>query len=98
MQNYKNLCGNDTMAWFEIQPKDEKKFLGWAKSLGCVWLNGDEINPKKRVGFIHFSICDDGTLGIVPIFAWVSKRPKVNNIRRYVCKFTQEAHVQLDNY
>ena len=58
-------------------------------------LPATNVNYLKKV---RFSICDDGTLGIVPIFAWVSKRPKVNNIRRYVCKFTQEAHAQIDNY
>ena len=94
MQNYKNLCGNDQMVWLEIQPKDEKKFLKWAKSLGCVWSNGDEINPKKSVEFIHFSISSDGNLSIVPTFAWVSNK----NVRRCVCKFIQESYAQIDHY
>ena len=98
MQNYKILCGNNQMVWLEIQPKDEKKFLMWAKSLGCVWSNGEEINPQKSVGFIHFSICGDGKLGIVPIFAWVSEQTKLKNVRRCICKFTQETYAQIDDY
>ena len=98
MQNYKNLCGNDQMVWLEIQPKDEKKFLKWAKSLGCVWSNGDEINPKKSVEFIHFSISSDGKLSIVPTFAWVSKQPSFKTVRRCVCKFIPESNTQIDSY
>ena len=38
MQNYKEVCGNEECVWFEIKPSEGKKFLKWAKELGCIWL------------------------------------------------------------
>ncbi len=74
MQNYQEACGTESRVWFEIRPKEGKEFLKWAKSLGCVWLNGEEINPSKGVNFFHFSIHSDGKLANVAMFAWVAKQ------------------------
>ena len=81
MQNYLDVCGTNEMVWFEIQPKEGKEFLRWAKSLGCVWINGKEINPKDTTTFFHLSISDDGTLANVPMFAWLAK--KYENVPKY---------------
>ena len=98
MQYYKNLCGKDKMVWLEVKPKDRKKFLKWAKFLGCVWGNGKEINPKEIVEFNHFSISDDGKLHIVPVSAWASKQPDFKNVRRCVCNFIDEQTSQISDY
>ena len=90
MQKLKHVCGDKGCVWFEIEPKDSKEFLKWAKDLGCVWVNGEEIDPCEGVGFFHFSISSDGKLGIVPIFAWVSKDSKFKDIKRYVGKGTKQ--------
>ncbi len=72
MQNYQDVCGTESRVWFEIRPKEGKEFLHWAKSLGCVWLNGEEIVQKKGADFFHFAIHSDGTLANVAMYAWVS--------------------------
>ena len=84
MQNFKDVCGNKKSVWFEIKPTEGKKFLKWAKDLGCVWVNGEEIEPDKEVEFFHFSIDCNGKLANVPISAWVSKQLAFKNIERYV--------------
>lgn len=71
---YKEVCGKESRVWFEIDPKKGKQFLKWAKSIGCVWLNGEEIKPRKGASFFHFSIHSDGKLANVAMFAWVAKQ------------------------
>ena len=73
MQNFKEVLGGKEV-WFEIEPKERKEFLQWAKDLGCIWANNDEINPDKEVAFFHFAISGEGKLGVVPIFAWVANK------------------------
>ena len=65
MQNYKEVCGNEKEIWFEIRANEYKKFLNWAKSLGCVWINGDEINVKEKITSFHYSIDSNGILSKV---------------------------------
>ena len=84
MKSYKDVCGVDSCVWFEISPKEGKKFLKWAKELGCVWVNGEIIEPRKGTDFFHFSIHTDGTLANVAMFVWVAKHEKFANIKRYV--------------
>ena len=95
MQYNKNMCEKDKMKLVEIQPKDGKKFLKWAKVIGCVWSNGDEINPKEGVGFTHFYIDEERKLYIVPISAWVSKQPKFKNVKKYVFNYREENGIQI---
>ena len=82
MQNYKDVCESKECVWFEINPKVSKKFLKWAKDLGCVWINGEEIEPNKGTDFFHLSIDRNGNLATVPISAWVSKQPEFKKIER----------------
>ncbi|MBR7186350.1 MAG: hypothetical protein IKD43_02545 [Clostridia bacterium] len=84
MQNYKEVCGDKECVWFEIEPSEGKKFLKWAKVLGCVWLSGEEINPEKGADFCHFSIHNDGKLANIAMSVWFAKHPKFENIDRYV--------------
>ena len=86
MQNYKEVCEGKKSVWFEVHPSEGEKFLKWAKSLGCVWADGSEIEPKKGANFFHFSIRNDGTLAYVCILVWVNsiKHPSFKNIERYV--------------
>lgn len=80
MKSYKDVCGVDSCVWFEISPKEGKKFLKWAKDLGCIWVNGEIIEPRKGADFFHFSIHSDGTLANVAMFVWVAKHEKFANI------------------
>lgn len=84
MQNFKEVCGKNKSVWFEIELIEGKKFLKWTKDLGCVWANGEEIEPNKGSEFFHLSISNDGKLSYVPISAWVAKGPEFKNIKRYV--------------
>ncbi len=74
MQNYQDVCKTESRVWFEIHSKEGKEFLTWAKSLGCIWLNGEEIQPKKGAAFFHFAIHSDGTLANVAMYAWTAKQ------------------------
>ena len=84
MQNFKDVCGNYDEAWFEMEPAENKKFLEWAKNLGCVWSNGDEINPTEKTNCIYLAINSEGKLRTIPILQWSSKKPSSKNIKRYV--------------
>ncbi|MBQ3234782.1 MAG: hypothetical protein IJA97_01315 [Clostridia bacterium] len=88
MQNFKDVCGQESVVWFEVQPSDCEKFLKWAKDLGCVWLSGTKINFREPIKFTHFSINNEGKLGIIPISTWASKQTEFQNIKRYeFCEF-----------
>ena len=84
MQNYKNVCGSKNCVWFEIKSTEGESFLKWAKNLGCVWLNGEQIQPQNGVEFLHFSIHSDGKLANVPMFVWFANHPKFANVEKYV--------------
>lgn len=84
MQNYKEVCGDKKYVWFEVSPSEGKKFLKWAKDLGCAWSNGEEVKPENGADFFHFSIRSDGTLAYVDMIAWFSKHPKFESADRYV--------------
>ena len=84
MENYKKVCGNKEKVWFEIQPNEGEQFLSWAKELGCVWTNGQEIIPKQGVAFLHLSIRSDGTLAYVDMITWFSKHSTTKNVEKYV--------------
>ena len=99
MQNYKDVCGNKECVWFEIKPSEGKKFLKWAKDLGCVWLNGEEIEPEKGADFFHFSIHNDGKLANVAMFVWFAKHPKFENVKRYMfCEYIKGNFVSPSEY
>ena len=76
MQNYKELCGEKESVWFEIKPSESEKFFKWAKDLGCIWLNGEKIEPTKNAEFFHYSISKYGRLAIVPACAWANNTLK----------------------
>lgn len=84
MQDYKEVCGNKECVWFEIEPSEGVEFLKWAKKSGCVWLDGEEIQPEKGAEFFHFSTRNDGTVAYVAMFVWFAKHPKFENVDRYV--------------
>ena len=72
---YKDVC-KDEEIWFTLSNKlkDGRLFLKWAKDLGCVWINGEEIDPSKGTDFFTLSIHSDGTLANVPAMALASKQ------------------------
>ncbi len=76
MQNHQEVCGTKDEVWFEIHPKEGKEFLEWAKSLGCIWINGKEIEPEQGADFFHFTIQRDGRLANVAMYAWLSKHTR----------------------
>lgn len=79
---YKDVCGSESCVWFELSDmkKEGRKFLQWAKDIGCVWLNGEEINPHKGTDFFHLAIHSDGKLANVAMFAWIA--PQYANVRK----------------
>ena len=81
MQNFKDVCGSNKSVWFEIQPNESKKFLKWAKDLGCKWINGEEIDVNQHVEFFHLSISNEGELAYVPAFAWVKEKHKFKHYK-----------------
>ena len=82
MQNFKEVCGNNKSVWFEMELNEGKKFLKWAKDLGCVWANGEQIEPEKGVDFFHLSISNDGKLAYVLISAWVSRAGNDKDVKK----------------
>ena len=97
MQTYKEVCGTESRVWFEIRPKEGKDFLKWAKALGCVWMNREEINSRKGANFFHFSIHDYGTLANVAMYAWVAKQ--FEKVPKYMfCEFKQGRRVSPTEY
>lgn len=100
MQNYKEVCGNEQEIWFEIAKLSEgKKFLKWAKGLGCVWINGEEINEKEIITSFHYSISSKGILAKVPLFAWFSKTGQFDHVKRYTfCEFIKGNKVSPSEY
>ena len=84
MQNYKEVCGGKEAVWFEINSNEGKKFLKWAKDLGCVWISGKEIEPQNGADFLHFSMRSDGTLAYVDMLVWFSNAPKYEDVERFV--------------
>ncbi len=73
---YKDVCAGEEVVWFTLSDKENegRLFLQWAKELGCVWINGEEIDPEKGTDFFTLSINSDGRLANVPAFAIVSKQ------------------------
>ena len=69
MQSYKEVCGNEDEIWFQLQKGEQETFLQWAKALGCVWLNGKEIQPKEDLPGFHYAITKNGLLARIPLFA-----------------------------
>ena len=118
MQNYKEVCGNEKELWFEIKAKpvhgkenlglfttnekEIKKFLEWAKSLGCVWLDKSEIIPEKDCKeFMSFfySLSSNGTIGRIPCFTWCSKSGQFDHIPRYMfCEFIKGNLISPSEY
>ena len=94
MQSVKELCGKEQMVWFEVQPKDFKRFLKWAKGLGCKWANGREIDENEQVNFFHFCISKESKLSYIPIFSWVKDKHK---FKHYTCKFLSDEEVKEES-
>ena len=90
MQNFKDLFGSKEV-WFEIKSDERKKFLKWVKDLGCIWIDGEKIEPNKKVDFYHYSIDGEGRLGVIPIFAWI-KSHKTHSVDRYIFSNFIEKH------
>ncbi len=76
--NFKDVCGEAESVWFVLSDKrkEGRRFLKWAKELGCVWLNGREIEPNGGTEFFVLSISSRGTLANVPAMAVASTHDK----------------------
>lgn len=75
---YQDICGNEPRVWFELgeRRRDKVQFLQWAKSLGCVWLSGEDIHPHNSTGAHYLSIHSDGRIAMVGMWAWVGWHKK----------------------
>ena len=72
--DYRDVCGTERCVWFTLSDMREegRRFLRWAKALGCVWMNGTEIDPEAGTDFFTLCIHADGTLANVPAMARAS--------------------------
>ncbi len=96
MKNYKEVCKNEEMVWFEVSKANWKDFLAWAKSLGCVWISGKEITLKEELNFFHIAITNNGIIAFVPSFSLGLK--KHENVPRYkFCKYMQKIKFNTAN-
>lgn len=59
--------------WFSVT--DKKRFLEWAKEQGCVWLNGNEIDPEGEC-FYHMSVHRDKKIANVAMYVWFAEQFK----------------------
>ena len=99
MQNYKDVCGSKKEVWFQLQENECESFLQWAKDLGCIWLNGQEIHPKEELTSFHYAISVNGLLGRIPLFAWCSKSGQFDHIPRYMfCEFIKGNLISPSEY
>lgn len=74
--NYKDVCEEEIWFILSNKKKEGRRFLEWAKELGCVWLNGSEIEPKKGLDFPVVAINPNRKLGYVPAMAMAAKQFK----------------------
>ena len=79
-KNYQQVCGGEKSIWFLVEFSDGKRFLQWAKDLGCVWIGGKKINPNKKTQFLTIAMNSDGTIANVPAFCHCVKELK--NVKR----------------
>ena len=72
---YKDVLGDYDCIWFELRDMfwEGRKFLKWAKRLGCRWLSGAEIQPFGGTNFFHVAMHADGTLGYVSMYAFMAR-------------------------
>lgn len=56
--SFKDVCGDEKEVWFVIHDlkKDGREFLSWAKSIGCVWNDGREINTESGSSFFIYPL------------------------------------------
>ncbi len=68
---YKDVCGNEPCIWFEVgtRARDRVAFFKWAKVLGCVWFNGEQIKPTKGIGSPYLSMHSDGKIAFVGMWS-----------------------------
>lgn len=73
---YKDVCGNEQMVWFTVKDmkREGRAFLQWAKDLGCVWMNGEEIDPSKGTDFFTLAIHADGKLYNVSVYSYMERK------------------------
>ena len=64
--------------WFRVEEKDSKRFLQFAKDLGCIWINGTDIDPEKDKSG-HYMGMENHCLGYVSnmIFHFCHDKHKV---------------------
>ena len=82
---YKDVCGTENTVWFELDWKNiqqsSKQFLTWAKSLGCTWRDGSEIQPEYGTDAVHLSVRADGHIAFVSMMIWT--HPATRSVKRY---------------
>lgn len=73
MKRLEEILQNENRVGFELEEKDFKTFLRFAKCNGCTWLNGDEIDVDNNHISHHMSIQKTKLLAFVPVWAWFAK-------------------------
>lgn len=75
---YKDVVGDKEHVIFELNnlTREGRKFLKWAKGLGCRWLNGEEIKPCNGVTHFHVCMHADGVLTYASMWTFLAIRKK----------------------
>ena len=80
MKRIEEILEKEKMIWIEVERKNAKEFLNFAKLNNFKWLNGKIINPDTNKPFFHLSLDINKTLANVAMFAWLS--PSSNKIKK----------------
>ena len=65
--------------WYWIEKGSEKAFLSMCKEEGYKWMNGEEVDPNKKLVFNRVAI-KDKVLSYIPASAWLA--PQFVNVHR----------------
>ena len=83
METIKEILNQNKQVWFFIEENERSAFLKYAKENGCIWLNGNEINPDEDVCGFVMGIRQNLTMGFVPMFRLVNKEKQSPQIIKF---------------
>ena len=70
MKNLKEILGKDKGLLFYVKPQKAKKFLLYAKTNGCRWVNGQQISIGEDYCGHFMAIDQNLRIGYVSAMCW----------------------------
>lgn len=74
MKNFKKLLNEKGQIWLSVNEKNKLDFFNFVKNLGCVWIDGKDINPTKDKCGYHMGISNNLKIGYVASICWVANK------------------------